>query len=208
MKKLSAYLFLFLFSFQTSSWTDDIRDFEIEGISVGDSLLDYFTKENIEIEKKSEYVFIYKDNKFMDIGVGPDPQQWSLVKEFDLYEDATVTIKPNDKSYEIYSITGRIFCNSIKVCKSKQKEITSELKILFGNQARFETYKDPHPLDETGNSFVYGNRFVFESTKDEIAADIYQWSEKMKSEKNYRDNIKVDISKAEFVNFLMYEAYK
>ena len=201
-------MFLVLLFISVPSQADDIRDFEIEGISVGDSLLDYFTKENIEIEKKSEYVFIYKDNKFMDIGVGPDPQQWSLVKEFDLYEDATVTIKPNDKSYEIYSITGRIFCNSIKVCKSKQKEITSELKILFGNQARFETYKDPHPLDETGNSFVYGNRFVFESTKDEIAADIYQWSEKMKSEKNYRDNIKVDISKAEFVNFLMYEAYK
>ena len=208
MKRLSLYLFLVFFTIQTSSWADDIRDFEIEGISVGDSLLDYFTKENIEIEKKSEYVFIYKDNKFMDIGIGPDPQQWSLVKEFDLYDDATITIKPNDKSYEIYSITGRIFCNNIKVCKSKQKEITSELKILFVNQARFETYKDPHPIDETGNSFVYGNRFVFESTKDEIAADIYQWSEKIKLEKNYRDNIKVDISKAEFVNFLMYEAYK
>ena len=201
-------MFLVLLFISVPSQADDIRDFEIEGISVGDSLLDYFTKENIEIEKKNEYVFIYKDNKFMDIGVGPDPQQWSLVKEFDLYGDATVTIKPNDKSYEIYSITGRIFCNSIKVCKSKQKEIVSELKILFGNQARFETYKDPHPLDETGNSFVYGNRFVFESTKDEIGVDIYQWSKKMELEKNYRDNIKVEISKAEFVNFLMYEAYK
>ena len=207
MKKLLAILILIL-TLQTPSQADDISDFHIEGISVGDSLLDYFTKENIEIEKKNENVFIYKDNKFMDIGVGPDPQQWSLVKEFDLYEDATVTIKPNDKSYEIYSITGRIFCNSIKVCKSKQKEITSELKILFGNQTGFETYKDPHPIDETGNSFVYGNRFVFESTKDEIAADIYQWSEKMKLEKGYYTNVKVDISKAEFVNFLKYEAYK
>ena len=207
MKKLLAILILIL-TLQTPSQADDISDFHIEGISVGDSLLDYFSKEKIEIEKKSEYVFIYKDNKFMDIGIGPDPQQWSLVKEFDLYDDAAITIKPNDKSYEIYSIAGRIFCNNIKVCKSKQKEITSELKILFGDQTRFETYKDPHPFDETGNSFVYGNRFVFESTKDEIAADIYQWSEKIKLEKNYRDNIKVDISKAEFVNFLMYEAYK
>ena len=108
----------------------------------------------------------------------------------------------------IYSITGRIFCNNIKVCKSKQKEITSELKILFGDQTRFETLKTPHPLDETGNSFVYENRFTFKSTKNEIAADIYQWTEKMKLEKGYYTNVKVDISKAEFVNFLKHEAYK
>ena len=207
MKKLLAILILIL-TLQTPSQADDISDFHIEGISVGDSLLDYLSKEKIEIEKKSEYVFIYKDNKFMDIGIGPDPQQWSLVKEFDLYDDATITIKPNDKSYEIYSITGRIFCNNIKVCKSKQKEITSELKILFGDQTRFGTLKTRHPLDETGNSFVYENRFTFKSTKNEIAADIYQWSEKMKLEKGYYTNIKVDISKAEFVNFLKYEAYK
>jgi len=47
MKKLSTYLFLLLFSFQTSSWSDDIRDFQIEGMSIGDSLLDYFSEEEI-----------------------------------------------------------------------------------------------------------------------------------------------------------------
>ena len=47
---------------------------------------------------------------------GNKAKAFSLVKEFDLYDDATITIKPNDKSYEIYSITGRIFCNNIKVC--------------------------------------------------------------------------------------------
>ena len=47
MKKLSTYLFLVFFSFQISSWADDIRDFQIEGMSVGDSLLDYFSEEEI-----------------------------------------------------------------------------------------------------------------------------------------------------------------
>ena len=47
MKKLNIYLFLFLFSFQTSSWADDIRDFQIEGMSVGDSLLDFVSEEKI-----------------------------------------------------------------------------------------------------------------------------------------------------------------
>ena len=37
-----------ILNFIFQSWTnaDDIRDFEIEGISIGDSALDYFTKEN------------------------------------------------------------------------------------------------------------------------------------------------------------------
>ena len=37
-----------MFSFQTLSKADDIKDFEIEGMSIGDSLLDYFSKDEIE----------------------------------------------------------------------------------------------------------------------------------------------------------------
>ena len=35
--------------FNIQSWTnaDDIRDFEIEGMSIGDSLLDFFSKNQI-----------------------------------------------------------------------------------------------------------------------------------------------------------------
>ena len=34
-------------SFQTLAKADDIRDFEIEGMSIGDSLLDHFSKDQI-----------------------------------------------------------------------------------------------------------------------------------------------------------------
>ena len=42
MKKFLAILVL-IFSLQTPSLADDIQDFEIEGMTVGDSLLDYKT---------------------------------------------------------------------------------------------------------------------------------------------------------------------
>ena len=35
-------IFILTFSFQSLSKADDIRDFEIEGISIGNSLLDHF----------------------------------------------------------------------------------------------------------------------------------------------------------------------
>ena len=45
-----------IFSLQSLTKADDISDFQIEGMSVGDSLLDYFNKSLIDSEK----TFIYK----------------------------------------------------------------------------------------------------------------------------------------------------
>ena len=46
MKKL-LLIFILATSFQTLVKANDIRDFEIEGISVGDSLLNFFSKKEI-----------------------------------------------------------------------------------------------------------------------------------------------------------------
>ena len=48
-------LTLFVLFFSSSVLAGDISDFEIEGISIGDSLLDHFNKDLIELEKYSEY---------------------------------------------------------------------------------------------------------------------------------------------------------
>ena len=53
------FLSVLILIFSLQSWTkaDNISEFEIEGISIGDSLLDHFSKE--EILKQTE------ENKFM-----------------------------------------------------------------------------------------------------------------------------------------------
>ena len=43
-----------IFSFQSWTKADDIRDFEIEGMSIGDSLLDYHSKEIIKGYTRSD----------------------------------------------------------------------------------------------------------------------------------------------------------
>ena len=60
MKKLSTYLFLIFFSFSAPSFADDISEYQIEGISIGDSLLDYMSEEEI----KENVGFVYEDKKF------------------------------------------------------------------------------------------------------------------------------------------------
>ena len=63
MKRLLTILIL-IFTLQTSSWADDIRDFQIEGISIGDSLLDYFNENEIKRGMKLDY---YKSKKFIRV---------------------------------------------------------------------------------------------------------------------------------------------
>ena len=64
MKRLLLILFL-TFSFQSFTNAEDIRNFQIEGMSVGDSLLDYMTKN--EIKKAEENSSLYPDEKYIVI---------------------------------------------------------------------------------------------------------------------------------------------
>ena len=66
MKKLLAIVVLGLI-FITPSQADDIRDFQIEGMSIGDSALNYFSekeiKKNIRIAyKKKDFTHVENNN--------------------------------------------------------------------------------------------------------------------------------------------------
>ena len=67
MKRLLLILILTI-NFQSLTKADDIRDFEIEGISVGDSLLDHFKIKTINSARK----YKYKNDKFYSIDIWSD----------------------------------------------------------------------------------------------------------------------------------------
>ena len=62
MRILLTFIFIFLI-LQSFSKANDISEFKIDDISIGDSLLDLFNKDTIE-NKKADY---YKDNTFSTI---------------------------------------------------------------------------------------------------------------------------------------------
>ena len=65
MKKFFAIIILSI-SLTTSSNADDIRDFQIEGMSIGDSLLNHFNEKFIKdrISKtRSNYKYVGKRNR-------------------------------------------------------------------------------------------------------------------------------------------------
>ena len=85
MKYLSI-IFLILFSFLSVAKADDIKDFQIEGIAVGDSLLDYMTKNEI-ISSKRNYV---KNKRYYVVG---------SYKNLKNYDTIDIYLKTDDKKY-------------------------------------------------------------------------------------------------------------
>ena len=66
MNKLSIILTLFFLNI-VSLKADDIKDFEIEGMSIGSSLLDYYTVDEIN-QNIDPNIYKDKDGKFKLVG--------------------------------------------------------------------------------------------------------------------------------------------
>ena len=68
MKKLLILLFsLFFLISSPSIFADDISDFQIEGISIGDSLLDYMTEDEIMSNKLN---YLAGERQYYVVGPG------------------------------------------------------------------------------------------------------------------------------------------
>ena len=61
--RLFISVLVLIFSFQSLVKADDIRDFEIEGMSLGDSALDYFSEEEIQKNKQN----YFKNKKYTPV---------------------------------------------------------------------------------------------------------------------------------------------
>ena len=118
-KLLGIIVFHILLSIQVQA--DDISDFQIEGISIGDSLLNFATKENIDANKldnqsSNDKYIIYKANKFIQI------------KQYDYLG---VTIKKNDNKYVVSSLSGRIYYKNLNDCYKIRKQIKLDIEKII-----------------------------------------------------------------------------
>ena len=66
MKKLLAIIVLSLF-LTTTSWSDDVQDYQLEGMSIGDSFLNYISAELLIKELNNKYTIWYHNKKFASV---------------------------------------------------------------------------------------------------------------------------------------------
>ena len=198
MKRLLLILILTL-SFQSCAKADDISDFQIEGMSVGDSLLDYFTETEI-IENNIDKG---KQRKFHRVLIlsEKDDRYNSIVKKLELYYGMHIYINPKDNYYKIYGLEGMLdFKSNFSQCISKKSEIENELVKLFNDSKKINK-KTIHPADATNKSIVY-ETFIKVDLKSkfyELRLQCFDWSKKMGHMDHFRiailsDDVNEDIN--------------
>jgi len=175
-------LTLFVLLFSSSLVAEDISNFQIEGMTVGDSLLDFYEEKEIK-EAIKNTVYYYPDKKFLDIFIKTPSSS-----NYDWFQ---ITLKSNDKNYKVYIMTGLIdYINNIKDCYPKKTEIAKEIKNIFDHKIKLENSKQIHSADKSGKSTI--DRSTFQIKGGEIQVECTDWSKNVEWTDNLRINIKSD----------------
>jgi hypothetical protein len=189
LNRLIILIFLTIFSLQSLTKANDISEFQIEGISIGDSLLDYYTLKNIKSKKK---LFYPKSKKHYLIEFTDN-----LVK----YDSIGIHVKENDNDYKITSIKGVIFFDKkLKKCKKKMKQIEKDVSNFLNIEKRL--YEEKNYPDDRGKGYI----IEFHLSNDRLriwCVDFFKKAEKL----GRVDNLAISIEPHDFSKWLKNEAW-
>ena len=187
---------IFIFSLQSLTKADKVTDFVIEGIRVGDSLLDFYSQEQINRFFIVEYP---SSKKFIG---------WETDRSinFEEYTAMTFHVKSDDNTMKIFSIKGMLnYPNKIESCLNKKKEIVEQIKGNVSYQD-FYSYEDNFG-NKMGESKAYIADFDL-SDGGGIRVWCSVWDKRHEVSKNWIDTLNVSASSKPFFDFLSNEAYK
>jgi len=203
MKKLLVIIVLGLFLI-TPSQADNIRDFQIEGLSINDSLLNFIKKEKI-IEKQNYYKdkgyqYLLKDFyslTFYNKNTSPNFENFHYFPNLKNYDDLQFHFKHGDGSFKIYSIEGGKYFKSMNRCFDKQDEVEIELNELFKNiePRKNNSRHDSNKAQVRRTEYPFQDGFIRISCQD--------WDEGT----NIKDALVITIAKEE-LNLFLKKNYK
>ncbi len=174
------FLSVLVLIFNLQSWTnaDDINEFEIEGISIGDSLLQFFSEKEIN----SNLANWYNDNEYSTSLLS--------IENYETYKDLDISFLSKDKEYKIVSLAGIHVDAERDNCKLIKNEIVNEIRQIINNKnVDFEERVEIHPIDPSGKSNVDSSYFYYKNG-DAIVVQCFFFSKNV----NYDDGLKVSIT--------------
>ena len=189
MKIFFIFFLIISLNFHSQIKADDVKDFEIEGMSIGDSALDFMSKSFIDNDKEG----LYPNKKYLTSFYEYKSTQ---------YDDIQIDFLANDPNYIIQGMEAKkYFSDDITGCLSKQKEISQSIIEIVGEQ--YQKSSKPHRGDESGKSINYFNAWWFD---DGSTLQVYctDWSK----ETEYIDELKVSTATKEYSDWILNEAYK
>ena len=195
MKRVFLIIIL-TFSFQSLTNADDVKDFEIDGMSIGDSLLDFYSKNKIN-EMLTKTVSGYKSKEIKRVFFKSKNESKYLQYNFHYI---------NDESYKIVNIKGIMLMeNKSEECNAKKLEISKEIENSINFKDKLESI-DVNTVDKSGTSSIDRIKFIVDGGRIEVAC--WKWSKKIKDEKPWRDTLQVSIRSDIYNNWLSNKAFK
>ncbi len=186
-----------IFNFQSQINADDISDFHIEQMSVGDSLLDYMNLKKIKekINSYSDKGYIYKSKKYFALTF----DRSDFDSNFELYDQVQFHFKDKDNSFTIESIAGiKLYRNDIDQCYSFLELQEKEADEMFSN---FEKTKSSRSNEGKINKLLgYFYELPDKST-------IYIACEDWTNESNIPDDFVVVLNSSAHQKWVNNEAY-
>ena len=190
---MKRFFFILILTLSFQSWikADDIRDFQIEEMSIGDSALDYFTEKEIKDNIMSNY---YKNKKFTSVEFIRD-------KRFTTYENVEFNFLTKDNNYIMESISGAILCpKNLSRCKDLKEDIKSDISEQFKDLKK-NTYSKNHRADKSGKSKFSHDLYEYENG-DMIIIELINWSKEITKKNRWTDNVNLSVRSNKFNQFL------
>jgi hypothetical protein len=204
MKKLLALLFSIFLLSPLSVFADDISDFEIEGISIGDSLLDYMTEDEIlkEIGRtKDYYLHLNEPNKYAHIELETESKIYDILLFLIKNNSNNQYITDSREKFKILALRGSInYIEDFDSCLKKRDEITGVTSKMFPNAIKTEKVFNSS-IDSSGESIVDGIYLKFES-RDDIELSCDNFKESIRIERGMGEGLNVSIRTNEIITWL------
>ena len=186
---------ILIFGFQSLTKADDIKEFELEGISLYESALNHFTVNELQKDTVNNYT----SNKYTTS---------NIYDGLDMYDYIQISYKTNDRKYIIQDISA---AKNIKYeeCISQLDQVESDISSIYENSSKISndgksTYD--HPVDKSGQSKVTDIAWYF-NTGDVIVAQCYNWQSEFGKKNNFKDSLTIAISNKDIDRWLSNEAY-
>ena len=194
--KILLSIFILIFAIQSLSKADNLNDFQIEEMSIGDSALKYLSKNQIldEIEfTKNHYIYLKDPLKFREVYI-------FNVSNSSNYDKISFMVKEKDPNYKIFFLRGmKTYNNQFDKCINQRNKIANEIEKLFINYEKKE-HELKNALDKSGKSFRKQIMFIFNSG-DVITVGCSDWNEELRTKNNWTEGLNVAIITKEIVEW-------
>ena len=185
------FLLLIIIFFNKHICAEDIFDIKIEGMSINDSALEFFSKKQIKENSWNDY----NSNKYTRV-------QNDNLSFFKTYDAVDFNYKTDDKEYKIVSLSGvLIYQDNIEECYPTLDLIKKDLENNLNPKRYLEKDTRAMAHDPSGNSKATDAVFIFDSGI--ISVSCFDYSDEFGDQ----DHLSVSIDTNEFNDFLRYEAY-